>query len=78
MADCIKLFRFEDLEVWRRAADLALTVGTVADQLEKMHRYRYRYAEQLRAAGLSISNNIAEGSGSTSANEFRVFLNYAR
>jgi hypothetical protein len=24
----------------------------------------YRYAEQLRAAGLSISNNIAEGSGS--------------
>jgi four helix bundle protein len=71
-----KLFRFEDMEVWQRAARLALTVGGVADELETLHRYRY--AEQLRAAGISISNNIAEGSGSTSNSEFRNFLNYVR
>lgn len=35
-------------------------------------------AEQLRAASLSISNNIAEGAGSYSNKEFANFLNYAR
>lgn len=71
-----KLFRFEDLEVWQRAADLGVRLGEVADHLEELRRYRY--AEQLRAAALSISNNIAEGSGSNSKDDFRKFLNYAR
>jgi four helix bundle protein len=74
--DLDKLFRFQDFEVWQRAADLATRIGDIADGLEE--RRRYRYAEQLRAAALSISNNIAEGSGSSSDNEFRSFLNFAR
>jgi four helix bundle protein len=76
MDDHGKLFRFGDLEVWQRSADLAFTLGYVADQVEQQRRYRF--AEQLRAAALSISNNIAEGSGSNSNNEFRSFLNFAR
>ena len=48
----------------------------MADQLDQ--RRLYRYAEQLRAAGLSLTNNIAEGSGSTHAQGFRQFLNIAR
>jgi four helix bundle protein len=75
MARSDKLFRFEDLEVWRRAADLAFQLGNIADGLEE--RRRYKFAEQLRAASLSISNNIAEGSGSNSKNDFRNFLNFA-
>ena len=71
-----KLFRFENLEVWQRAADVGFELGGIADGLEE--RRRYRYAEQLRGAAISISNNIAEGSGSTSTNEFRNFLNFAR
>lgn len=71
-----KLFRFEDLEVWQRAADIGFELGVIADCLED--KRRYRYAEQLRAAALSISNNIAEGSGSNSTGEFRNFLNFAR
>jgi four helix bundle protein len=70
------LFRFEQLDVWQRAADLAFAVGLVADELAERHLYRV--AEQLRAAVLSISNDIAEGSGSNSTNEFRNFLNIAR
>ena len=70
------LFRFEHLEVWQRAADMAFTLGLMADQLSARHLFRF--AEQLRSAALSISNNIAEGSGSTSNNEFRNFLNIAR
>jgi four helix bundle protein len=76
MADDDNLFRFEHLEVWQRAADMAFTLGLVADQLAKRHLYRF--AEQLRSAALSISNNIAEGSGSNSNSEFRNFLNIAR
>jgi hypothetical protein len=71
-----KLFRFEDLDVWQRAADLAVELGLVADDFERQRRYRF--AEQLRSAALSISNNIAEGSGSSSRKEFRQFLNFAR
>jgi four helix bundle protein len=74
MAD--DLFRFEQLEVWKRAADMAFAIGPVANELTERHLYRF--AEQLRAASLSISNNIAEGSGSNSNNEFRNFLNMAR
>ncbi len=71
-----KLFRFESLEVWQRTADVGFELGGLADGLDE--RRRYRYAEQLRSAALSISNNIAEGSGSNSKSEFRNFLNYAR
>ena len=38
----------------------------------------FRFAEQLRGAGMSMSNNIAEGSGSSSKTEFRNFLNIAK
>ena len=58
------------------AAELAVAFHQLADNLEK--RKFYRYAEQLRAAGLSISNNIAEGSGSVHDGEFKQFLNIAR
>lgn len=39
---------------------------------------RFRFAEQLRSAVLSITNNIAEGSGSSSNKEFAHFVNIAR
>ncbi len=52
-------FRVEDLEIWRLAQELAIRFHHVADNLEQ--RKLFRFAEQLRAAGLSVSNNIAEG-----------------
>jgi four helix bundle protein len=69
-------WRFEDLEIWKKAVDLAVKFHLIAERLDK--RRLYRYAEQLRAAGLSISNNIAEGSGSVHKQEFIQFLNITR
>ena len=69
-------FRFEDLEVWQLARKLAVKLHRLANELER--RRLYRYAEQLRAAGLSLTNNIAEGSGSIHPSEFGQFLNIAR
>jgi len=69
-------WRFEDLEIWNKAADLAVKFHRIAERLDR--RRLYRYAEQLRAAGLSISNNIAEGSGSIHKQEFIQYLNITR
>ena len=70
------MFRFERLEIWQVACDIGSDLCDLADFIEELKRYRF--AEQLRAAALSISNNIAEGSGSHSPHEFKSFLNYAR
>jgi len=69
-------FRFEDLEIWQLARNLAAKLHLLANELDK--KRLYRYAEQLRAAGLSLTNNIAEGSGSTHSKEFQQFLNISR
>ena len=68
--------RIEDLDIWQLAKDLSVRFHKVADNLEQ--RKLYRYAEQIRAAGLSVPNNIAEGSGSVHSKEFQQFLNIAR
>jgi len=69
-------FRFEDLEIWQLAKELAIFFHEVGENLES--RKLYRYAEQIRAAGLSLPNNIAEGAGSIHDKEFNQFLNIAR
>ena len=69
-------FRFKDLKIWQLAIQIADTLFDIADELEQ--RKLFRFAEQLRASGMSMSNNIAEGSGSHSKKEFKNFLNIAR
>ncbi|HWR93488.1 MAG TPA: four helix bundle protein [Desulfobacterales bacterium] len=69
-------FRFQDLKIWQLAVEIADRLFDIADRLDKQRLYRC--AEQLRAAGMSMSNNIAEGSGSDSKREFKNFLNIAR
>jgi four helix bundle protein len=70
-----KLFRFQDMEIWKEAIVIGKALSRLADGLEA--RKRFRYAEQLRGAALSISNNIAEGAGSASDIDFANFLNFA-
>ncbi|MBI4523197.1 MAG: four helix bundle protein [Deltaproteobacteria bacterium] len=76
MANDPPKFRFMDLEIWKDSIELAERLLDVAEQLEA--RRLYRFADQLRGSSLSVSNNIAEGSGSDSKREFSNFLNIAR
>jgi four helix bundle protein len=69
-------FRFEDLEIWKLSVEIAEELFEIADDLVK--KRFHRFAEQLRGAGISMPNNIAEGAGSTSKKEFIQFLNFAR
>src|ERR1051325_5383120 len=69
-------FRFQNLEIWKNAAAISPHLFELGNDLEA--RKLYRFAEQLRAATLSITNNIAEGSGSVSDADFANFLNTAR
>ena len=69
-------FRFQDLRIWQLSIEIANELFDIADELEK--KRLYRFADQLRASGMSMSNNISEGSGSSSSKEFRRFLDIAR
>ena len=69
-------FRVEKMDIWQRAADISSSLFGLADALDR--RKYFRFGEQLRAATLSISNNIAEGSGSDSDDDFSNFLKFSR
>ena len=64
-------FRFQDMEIWQLAIEIADELFDIADELE--NKKLYRFAEQLRSAGMSAPNNIAEGSGSDSIKDFANF-----
>jgi four helix bundle protein len=69
-------FRFEQLEIWKEANQVTDILFDYADKSDE--KRLYKFAEQLRAAAMSISNNIAEGSGSFSDKDFANFLNISR
>ena len=50
-------FRFEKLDIWKESIEISDVLFDYADKADdKRH---YKFAEQLRSAGMSISNNIA-------------------
>lgn len=69
-------FRFEQLDIWKESIEVSDILFDYSDEADR--KKLFKFAEQLRAAGLSISNNIAEGSGSFSDKEFASFLNISR
>ncbi len=49
-------FRFMDLEIWQDSIEVAGVLFDIADRLDA--RRLYRFAEQLRGSGLSMSNPV--------------------
>lgn len=70
------LFRFEDLEIWKLGSEIGDDLFEIADLL--LAQKKFRFSEQLNGAAMSITNNIAEGSGSFSNKDFANFLNISR
>jgi len=48
-------FRFQDLKIWQLAIEIADELFDVAENLEE--KRLYRFADQLRGSGMSMSNN---------------------
>ena len=69
-------FRFEELEIWILGSEIGDDLFEIADML--LEKKKYRFSEQLNGAAMSITNNIAEGSGSFSNKDFANFLNISR
>ena len=74
------IFDFERLTVYQKALDLMSSLFAITRSLPR--EYQYSLADQLRRAGLSILNNLAEGSGKISKKEkaqfYKTSLNSAR
>ncbi len=69
------MFRFEKLEVWHKAIDLADRIYEVTRQFPPDERFGL--TSQMRRASVSISSNIAEGSGRSTNKEFVRFIEIA-
>lgn len=67
------MFRFESLDIWKLAISYADKLYNIADSLPQ--KEMYGLSSQLRRAAVSISNNIAEGSGANTNRDFSCFLN---
>lgn len=69
-------FRFEELAVWKKSIELydetnKITSGFPKDEM-------FGITNQMRRSALSVSLNIAEGSGRPTKKDFKMFLGYAR
>jgi four helix bundle protein len=72
-----RMFAFEDLLVWQKSIDFAEAVIKAIDQFDAPRKH-FRIIEQLEAAAISVSSNIAEGKGRFSKKEFIHYLYIAR
>jgi four helix bundle protein len=69
------MFRFEKLDVWQRAVDHAGTIYEVTRGFPSDERFGL--TNQMRRAAVSVSSNIAEGSGRTSDIDFARFIEFS-
>ena len=65
----------KNLKVWKRSVALATKVYSLTSDFP--NEEKYGLVSQIRRCSVSISSNIAEGSGRGTDKEFRLFLNYA-
>jgi len=69
----MKFDRFEDMIVWQKSQDLAISVYKTFESSKD-----FGFKDQIQRAVISISNNISEGFERKSNKEFRQFLFIAK
>jgi four helix bundle protein len=67
---------YRDLTVWQKAVDLAEEVYALSSRFPREERFGI--TSQMRRAAVSVSSNIAEGSGRGTTPDLKMFLSYAR
>lgn len=71
------LFNFEKLIMWQKSIEFADKVIDLTENLTTPQKH-FRLIEQVEAASVSVSQNIAEGNGRGSTKEYIYFLRVAR
>jgi four helix bundle protein len=71
----MKQFRFQKLEVWQQARLLNKAIYSLSGGFPSSELYAL--TSQIRRASISVSSNIAEGSGRNSDADFAHFLEIA-
>ena len=69
------MFRFEKLDVWRKAVEYADVVYRVTQNFPTDERFGL--TSQLRRSAVSVSSNIAQGSSRVSRTDFTRFIEIA-
>lgn len=67
--------RFESLEIWQFAINYGVSLYKITSKFPKDELYSL--TNQMRRAVVSISSNIAEGSGASSTKDFTRFIDIA-
>ena len=67
------MHNFEELEVWKRSARLAVDVLSLVEPIKL-----YGLKDQMIRSCISIPSNIAEGADRDSNREFRRFLSFSK
>lgn len=67
---------YKDLQVWKSSMKLVQDIYLISASFPDSEKFGI--TSQIRRAGISITNNIAEGKGRLSRLQFRYFLNVAR
>lgn len=70
------MFKFETLEVWKKGVRYADELLEISDNFPQ--RYQFSLGDQLRRAGISVPNNIAEANGRNSEKETKQLNNVAK
>ena len=68
---------FEDLEIWKKAHELAALVYHLCEVNQKIAK-DYSFKDQIKRAALSVSNNIAEGFEYNNNADFHRFLRISK
>jgi four helix bundle protein len=71
-----QVFKFEKLDVWQKAVHLYEEVSLLSLSIDQ--RDQFSLGEQIRKAALSVSTNIAEGTGREGEKESKHFFNIAK
>lgn len=68
--------KFEELEVWKKASDIAIQIYQLT--LNQKFSRDFSLRDQIRRSAISISSNIAEGFEYGNNKDFIRFLKYAK